>query len=57
VGENELLYVACGRERCRFRRSKMAVVERHLCIAIEKRRLLTVAQTAQKGSRGYQHDM
>ncbi len=38
VGENELLYVACGRERCRFRRSKMAVVSRHLCITIEKRR-------------------
>jgi hypothetical protein len=38
VGENELLYVACGRERCRFCRSKMAVVSRHLCIAIEKRR-------------------
>jgi hypothetical protein len=38
MGENELLYVARGRERCRFRRSKMAVVERHLCIAIEKRR-------------------
>ena len=38
VGENELLYVACGCERCRFRRSKMAVVNRHLCIALEKRR-------------------
>jgi hypothetical protein len=57
VGKDELLHVARGGKRSRFRRSEMPVVARHVRIAIEKRRLdhqhVGVSDTFRQPFRGF----